>query len=530
MALITPASRSRVRISQVVETNRGETPSSASYKILPHLDSTNLNQSQTFERSAVVKRTRMGGQQIGGTVQAGGPIAVPAINDAGVRELIESALAGTFANPQVTGASSNPFGFAFVTAGTKASGTITISTNPTNGHTVTVNGVLITFVTALTTGNQVLIGGTAANTGDALRTFLNAQTSNTSLNVATYTGTGAAVTVKYNTTGTAGNAFTLVAGQVSVSVSGATLTGGVNGNDSVTRTSGSFITDGFHVGDQIVVTGATSTGNNIALSDKVTISALTDLAMTLSTTADLSTGETFATGTTLTSQSYFAKAGATRKFFTHEVAYLDTAAVTYEYFRGDEVNTWTLQVPTSGEATMEFGMIGLLGKITETQFDRSNNQSGTTTVGTGTFAEPTTNVSFAGSVSGSGLLRGAVATPDIESFSVSVNNNRAAKFAVGQQTAAFIEQGDFDAEIQMSLYFTDKSEIEDYLGGKRTSLEITLADQSKGDKMIIEFPNVVFTQNSKGLSGQTISQQCTAFAENSAVHDTKMRVWVQPAP
>lgn len=528
MAFISPASRSRIRVSQVVETNRGETPSSASYKVLPHLDNTSLNQTQTFERSAQVKSNRMGGQQIGGTVEAGGTVAVPLKNDPGVRELIESAVGGAFANPTASGAGGNPSGFAFVTTGTKASGTITIATNPTASHTVTINGVLITFVASGATGNQVNIGAAASNTGDNLRAFLSAQTTNTSLNVATYGGTGASVTVKYNTTGTTGNSFTLVSGQASVTVSGATLTGGVNGSDSVTRSSGSFLVDGFRAGAQVLVSGATTSGNNIVASDLVTIDSVTATVITLSTRADFTTAENFATGTTLTSRDYFAIAGSTRKFFTHEVAYLDLSPVVYEYFRGNEVNTANINVPTSGEVTAEFGMIGIVGKVTETQYDRSNNQSGTTVTGSGTYAT-TSAVSFAGSVNGSAMLRGGTSAVDVESFSISINNNRASKFAVGQQSAAFVEQGDFDAEMQCNLYFTDKSEIEDYLNGTRTSIEVTMVDQSVGDKLIMEFPTVVFTQNQKALSGQTVTMNCTAYAEENATYATKLRVWFQPA-
>lgn len=110
--------------------------------------------------------------------------------------------------------------------GVAATGTITIATNPTDGDTVTVNGVAITFKTGSATGNQVVIGASAAATATALAAFLNAA-SQAALSVATYVATASAVSVTYDVKGVAGNAFSLASGQASVTVSGAKLTGGV---------------------------------------------------------------------------------------------------------------------------------------------------------------------------------------------------------------------------------------------------------------------------------------------------------------
>lgn len=109
--------------------------------------------------------------------------------------------------------------------GAPATGTITIATQPTDGDTVTVNGVAITFKTGSATGNQVVIGASTGATATALAAFLNAA-SQAALSVATYTANASAVTVTYDVKGTAGNAFSLASGQASVTVSGAKLTGG----------------------------------------------------------------------------------------------------------------------------------------------------------------------------------------------------------------------------------------------------------------------------------------------------------------
>lgn len=107
-----------------------------------------------------------------------------------------------------------------------ASGAVTYGGNPSGGDTITLNGVVWTFVTALTTGNQVLIGGALVDTLTALVADLSAS-SNAALTVASYSINSAqtALLVNYKTAGTVGNSYTL-ASSGSGTPSGATLTGG----------------------------------------------------------------------------------------------------------------------------------------------------------------------------------------------------------------------------------------------------------------------------------------------------------------
>lgn len=112
-------------------------------------------------------------------------------------------------------------------AGIEASGTITFSTAPANTDTVTINGVSIEFVTASPTGNEVLIGTSAATTATNLNTFLQAS-SNAGLTVLNYSVAGAIVTVHSNSVGTAGNSITLAKSSTAIAVSASTLAGGTN--------------------------------------------------------------------------------------------------------------------------------------------------------------------------------------------------------------------------------------------------------------------------------------------------------------
>lgn len=119
-------------------------------------------------------------------------------------------------------------GATLVSDGAKASGTITIATQPTNGQTIVVNGQTFTFKTAPTLVNDVLIGASTAATAANLAAVLNASTL-PAVAAATYTAATNVVTVTYDVRGTEGNAFTLATGTAgaSVTMSGATLAGGV---------------------------------------------------------------------------------------------------------------------------------------------------------------------------------------------------------------------------------------------------------------------------------------------------------------
>lgn len=119
-------------------------------------------------------------------------------------------------------------GAELVSDGAKATGTITIATQPTNGQTILVNGKTITFKTAPTGALDVLIGATTAASASNLAAVLNAS-QDVALAVADYSVATNVVTVTYGERGVAGNSFTIATGTAgaSVTVSGATLSGGV---------------------------------------------------------------------------------------------------------------------------------------------------------------------------------------------------------------------------------------------------------------------------------------------------------------
>lgn len=113
--------------------------------------------------------------------------------------------------------------------GAQASGNLTFSVNPTASQTIVLNGVTWTFVTSGATGNQTNIGGTLAITLSSLATNLNAS-SNVNLTPANYSATATQLDIIYQTVGAIGNTYTLAIGTAGDTVSGPTLTGGIDGS------------------------------------------------------------------------------------------------------------------------------------------------------------------------------------------------------------------------------------------------------------------------------------------------------------
>jgi hypothetical protein len=110
--------------------------------------------------------------------------------------------------------------------GVAATGDITFTVNPTAGHTITINGVLWTFVASGATTAQTNIGGSLTATLTQLATDLNASV-NASITPATYSNSGGTkLGIVFDVVGGTGNAFTIASGNANGVASGATLSGG----------------------------------------------------------------------------------------------------------------------------------------------------------------------------------------------------------------------------------------------------------------------------------------------------------------
>jgi hypothetical protein len=111
--------------------------------------------------------------------------------------------------------------------GSKATGTITVSTNPVANDNILVNGVNFTFKASAVAANEITIGASAAATAANIQAALAAYT-DPKVSRAVYTVNAAIVTVTARSYGVADNAFTLSKTTgTGLTFSAGTLAGGV---------------------------------------------------------------------------------------------------------------------------------------------------------------------------------------------------------------------------------------------------------------------------------------------------------------
>jgi hypothetical protein len=167
-----------------------------------------------------------------------------------------------------------------------ATGTITFSANPAPADTVTVAGTAITFVASGAVGNQVNIAATLGNTVAGLMTLLLTSVDANLIKVTqTINAAQNAITVTANQTlstgafaGSAGNSLTLAKSSTVITVSGATLAGGVGTWNTFWVNLANVINNGnaFHGQSFYVVAAAGTAQIPPVLSNPLTLSGGTD--------------------------------------------------------------------------------------------------------------------------------------------------------------------------------------------------------------------------------------------------------------
>lgn len=174
--------------------------------------------------------------------------------------------------------------------GARASATIELTGNPANGNTIVIQGTTVTFVSGTPSGNQVQIAGSAALTAAALQTFLQAS-ADANLALMTYNTIGAITTATARAYGVAGNSYTLTKVGANITVSGATFSGGV-AQDTLTVN-----------GTAITFVAVTPSGNQVLVGPTVAATAANlqqFLAASTNVNIDDATYETDGTETTVT--------------------------------------------------------------------------------------------------------------------------------------------------------------------------------------------------------------------------------------
>ncbi len=114
-----------------------------------------------------------------------------------------------------------------------ASGSISFAANPADGTTIVINGVTFTFEDTPALATDIQRGVSLTETMANIAETLNAS-SNTSVNIATYSVVTSTLNVDFDLAGTSGNSFLLGAGTSGATPSGANLTGGANASGNFT--------------------------------------------------------------------------------------------------------------------------------------------------------------------------------------------------------------------------------------------------------------------------------------------------------
>jgi hypothetical protein len=175
---------------------------------------------------------------------AGTAMAVPALRK-------EDTLCAALCTVDAGGAASNDVANMTIQS-TSATGTVTISGNPVEGETVTINGAVFTFRAVPTSVTDVKItAGNVTAMAAALAAAVNGYDTRLLPNGAGYksavlkaTSAAGVVTINALVDGVAGNSIALAKAATNVSVSGATLTGGTatGGVKSTSNLAGKSVT------------------------------------------------------------------------------------------------------------------------------------------------------------------------------------------------------------------------------------------------------------------------------------------------
>jgi len=281
------------------------------------------------------------------------------------------------------------------------------------------------------------------------------------------------------------------------------------GTKKFTATSGNFLTDPLGsarlaIGDRVTISGSVSNNG---------IKTITAISSTQLTFTEACVDEAGPVSVTFLSNRQVAIAGGTsRPTLSIEQQFGDLSPIVYEVYAGCEVGDATIDIPTSGAVKATFPIVGLtqaLAQVAGSTYTATNN-----------------NVPDAGAVSGCSLQLGDAGLANLatltggESVKIDFKNGRDAKNQVGSQVPSHIEQDIFRSEVAINAYFFDETYLTKMKNGTRISAQITIVDQSKGDKYRLNFPTCCVTKTDK-KTGKSITQDMMFYAEYDSTYGTK---------
>lgn len=281
-----------------------------------------------------------------------------------------------------------------------------------------------------------------------------------------------------------------------VAVSGSDIDASAT-DDSYNRAAGSFITDGVLAGQWINVAGFTEAANN----GYVKVLTVTALKITVDKTLT-----TEAAGDAITMENDgMIRNGVTENSFVLEKFFSDKTQ--YMAFSGCVVSQMTLNFVTGDFLAGTFEFLG-----------KSMARAGAT-AGSGAYGAASTTTPMNAVVNVKSVIEGGtevVSPKAVNQLTVTLNNNLRGLKAIGFLGNFDIGHGRSNIGGTMQMYFEDGAEVDKFIAGTETSLELRVADAA-GNGYVISFPRIKFV--SQEVNAGAIDQDVFLDMEWQAIRE-----------
>jgi len=177
-------------------------------------------------------------------------------------------------------------------------------------------------------------------------------------------------------------------------------------------------------------------------------------------------------------------------------------------FSGSVISEFELNVATGSVLTARFGTTGL------------SADAAATTFGNGTETAAPTNTVMNAIDTVQAVMEGGAPTAnalEVQSLSLTLNNNTRAKQAVGSTSAFDIGAGRASINGSMTVYFTSRTFLEKFLDFTTSSFSFRLTDTA-GNTYVIDMPRVKYSAAPVEIT--SIDQDVMVTAEFSATLDS----------
>jgi len=188
------------------------------------------------------------------------------------------------------------------------------------------------------------------------------------------------------------------------------------------------------------------------------------------------------------------KNASTKRSSTFERQFLDHSPVTYEYFRGMEVNTMSLNLQQRSIATVSFGYIG------KDAFNDDARPSGVSDIDQTTTDVINTSTDI-GNISFDGTI---ISGPNfVMSMTIDVNNNLRQQEAIGTIGAVGIGNGEFTVTGNINTYFGSPEIYNKVLDNTRTSFAATIGGtDAENQAYVVDLPSLKFSAGAPTITGK----------------------------